>query len=120
MITISVDSDEEQRAIGTALVNGALAFGNWPFEVKRRYRAAAGAEGDGGSAYAAGHGSLAIGGAGSGGVTIWGGSGAGGLSAGSGGGSAAGPDFFVCPLRACCATRTDGGHREGCDEDTGL
>jgi hypothetical protein len=114
VITISVESDEEQWAIGTALVNGAIGFGNWPFEVKRRYSA-----GGGGSAGVSGAGvnSGCAGGGGSG-RTISRGSGVITASAmGSGGGGTGAPDFFVCPLRTCCATRTDQGHREGCDED---
>jgi len=35
VIVIAVDSDEEQWAIGTALVNGAMGFGDWPYEIRR-------------------------------------------------------------------------------------
>lgn len=86
MITISVETDEEQWAIGTALVNGAIGFGNWPFAVKRRSPGGPG---------------------GSGGVTISGGSGVIGASV---------PDYWITPLRICCATALAGSHLGGCDE----
>jgi hypothetical protein len=83
VITISVESDEEQWAIGTALVNGAIGFGNWPFQVKRRHSAGTVAGGRDGSAYATG------------------------------------PDYFVCPLRTCCATARDAGHLQDCEAAAG-
>lgn len=119
MITISVESDEEQWAIGTALVNGALGFGNWPFAVKRLHRP------EPGGGYCVGSSGVSIGtggagGGGSGGVTVGGVSVGGGGSAGSGGLSVAVPDYrwsLGTALRTCCATNPAAGHREGCDED---
>ena len=126
MITISVESDEEQWAIGTALVNGAIGFGNWPYEIKRRYRAGP----DGGGGYPASGANVGIsgaavssgcaGGGASGPIASSGGSGVN-VSPAAGRGGSGGtyiPDFFVCPLRTCCATSLTASHREGCDEDS--
>ena len=111
MITISVESDEEQWAIGTALVNGVIGFGNWPYEIKRRYRAGGdGSAGVSGAAVTAG----SAGGGGSGHTVSSGHSGGNGLTVGCG--AAPWPDYFVCPLRTCCATLPSARHLDGCDE----
>lgn len=121
MITICVESDEEQWAIGTALVNGAIGFGDWPFAVKRLHRPEPGGYCVGSSGVSTGTGGA--GGGGSGGVTAGGGvSVGGGNSAGAGGGglSVAVPDYrwsLGRVLRTCCATNPAAGHRESCDED---
>ena len=76
MITIKVETDEEQRALGVALMTGAITFGDWPIAIKREVPASA----------AAGEIPPGIGP-----VTS-----------------------IVYPLRACCATRNDKDHRQGC------
>jgi hypothetical protein len=121
VITICVESDEEQWAIGTALVNGAIGFGNWPYEVRRLHRSGPGGSGG----YSPGGSGTTIGGAAAGGgrgaPRASGGTGAVSGTAGAGGGglSVAAPDYrwsLSVRLRTCCATVPPGSHLGGCDE----
>lgn len=106
VITISVESDEEQWAIGTALVNGAIGFGSWPVSVRREWRGYGGASGQGAVIAPGGGGAVAAGGGGSSAV-----------SAGAGcGGGGAGPVSMAVPLRNCCATYLATAHRDGCEQ----
>src|SRR6185437_12443567 len=124
VITISVESDDEQQAIGAALVDGTLGFGGLPFQVRRAYSLGPG----GGAGWAAGGGvgfggaNAVVGGGGNGGYQ---GSGfvTGGTGASGGGGAGGGPATVAdsrwnlgSPLRPCCATMPGTGHREGCAE----
>ena len=76
MITIKVETDEEQWALGVALITGAITFGDWPIAVKREVPASAIV-----SEIPPGMGPVTS---------------------------------IVYPLRACCATRNDKDHRDGC------
>jgi hypothetical protein len=125
VITISVESDEEQWAIGTALVNGALGFGNWPYAIRRARSADRGGGWSSGASAGSSGTSTGSGGGAAGAVaSSAGGTGAavtpGCAGGGSGGVRAVVPDYrwsLGIPLRGCCATMPESGHREGCDED---
>jgi hypothetical protein len=124
VITVTVETDEEQAALGLALVNGALGFGGWPVAfLRQRYMyAGAGGGGSTGGTWQAGGGGCGdvhlAGGTGAGPVPGYGaGGGTGDTSAGGGAGARVLPGVVhSVPLRSCCATYLNAVHRDGCGE----